>query len=166
MTPRDASRREPRGLGGWLILLVLSIVLMLAGYAYLATLAIPLMRFELGRATTLGGTLWPFVYYGPDLLIGVTLPIGVLVLFWRRHRAFPAACISFFALLIALGIFDYVIFIAANWSAWSSDGRLVIVPAVAPTLIALAIHVALLVIWSTYLRRSARVAATFVSGGA
>src|ERR1700742_1279264 len=89
----------PRGLGGWLILLVLNIVLMLAGYAYLATLTFPLIRFALMRAATIGGTLWPFLYYGPDLAIGVALPIVVLVLFVRRHRAFPAACITFFALL-------------------------------------------------------------------
>jgi uncharacterized protein DUF2569 len=162
MSAGGAMRPEPHGLGGWLILLVLNILLMLAAYAYLASLALPLMRFELMRATTIGGKLWPFLYYGPDLVIGVALPIIVLVLFWRRHRAFPAACISFFALLIALGVFDYVIFIAANWSAWSRDGRLIIMPAIERPLVALAIHVALLAIWWTYLRRSARVASTFV----
>jgi hypothetical protein len=152
----------PRGLGGWLILLALNVALMLLAYAYLASLTLPLIGFALKRATTVGGMLWPFLYYGPDLVIGVALPIVVLVLFWRRHRAFPAACIAFFALLIALGIFDYLMLIASNWSAWSRDGRLVIIPTIEPTLIALAIDLAFLATWWTYLRRSARVANTFV----
>jgi hypothetical protein len=84
------------------------------------------------------------------------------VLFARRHRAFPTACITFLALLVALMIFDYAMFVAANWPAWSKNGR-VVLPAIDRTLIALAIDLIFLSIWATYLRRSVRVANTFVN---
>lgn len=134
-------------------------MLLLASYAYLVSWTIPLIRFELGRAATFWAALWPFLRYGPDIAFGIALPIIVLVLFVRRHRAFPAACIAFFALHIVVPIFDHACVVVeyrdvfANRSWLFSD--------LAPASIGLARGLAFLVTWSIYLRRSLRVANTF-----
>src|SRR5581483_8993445 len=121
-TSTDDKTAAPRGLGGWLILLVANIVLLLAAYTYLMSWTIPLIRFEWARAATFSAALWPFLRYGPDAVIGIALPIGVLVLFVRRHRAFPPACVAFFALLVALPIFDQAMLVAANWDVFGKRG--------------------------------------------
>src|SRR5689334_10072715 len=118
------SSPEPRGLGGWLILLALNIVLLLAASAYLMSWTIPLIRFELRRAATFWAALWPFLRYGPDAVVGIALPIVLLVLFARRHRAFPAVCVTFFALLGVLAIFDQAMLVAANWDVFAKRGLL------------------------------------------
>jgi hypothetical protein len=97
--------------------------------------------------------------YGPDAAIGIVLPLVVLVLFARRHRAFPAACIAFFALLVALAIFDQAMFVASHWDVFAKRGFLL--SDCRTALIGLAFDVALLAVWSTYLRGSVRVANTF-----
>lgn len=150
---------SPRGLGGWLILLAANIVLLVVAASYLASLTIPLLRFELARAKTSGETLWPLVKYGPDLFIGVVMPLWVLFLFVRRSAAFPRTCVAFFVAWLLLALFDHAVTIisvsgVAPLSAWA--------PALPKIALGLALNVAYLAIWGTYLWRSVRVANTFV----
>ncbi len=151
----------PRGLGGWLILLLINIVVLWIAALYLASLTLPLWRFALGRASGLGATIRPFLQYGPDLLVGVAMPVLVLALYARRSRVFPAACIAFFVCWLALGMFDLAFTIVSNLDA-VAPGAWFQPPAVWKIVVGTSLNVAYLIVWGLYLRRSARVANTFV----
>lgn len=161
MSATGGAEKTPRALGGWLILLVLNVVLLWVAALYLASVTLPLIRFEFGRPSASAAMIWPLLKYGPDLLIGVAMPIWVLVLFVRRSRIFPAVCLAFFACWLALGVFDYSVMIVSNrdavaLSAWFQP------PALQQIALGFALNVAYLALWGIYLRRSARVANTFV----
>jgi Protein of unknown function (DUF2569) len=151
---------EPRGLGGWLILVAIGLVLT-AGQALLLLFGTFLPIFTDGRweALTTKGISTYHPLWGPLLLFEVTgnvllgiAAVTALVLFFRKSAVFPAFMIGFYPFAAMFLLIDVVAGTRIPAVASADD------PGSARGLLRSLIACA---IWIPYMRKSVRVRNTF-----
>ncbi|NMO96110.1 DUF2569 domain-containing protein [Paenibacillus lemnae] len=158
--PPAAEKKKPKGLGGWMILVQISILLSLiiSSFALNNTIIVlgseELKLFSDETSIYYEPVLMPLIWF--ELLVLVSqliLLVVIIFLLYRRKRAFPKTMIGFMVLGAVAGILDHAVinqisFITEEELAHSSKvvGRTIFYSA----------------IWIPYLLRSKRVKNTFV----
>jgi len=153
--------REPSGLGGWLILVAIGLVLnpLKIGALVVATF-LPIFQNGTWALLTTPGEEAYHVLWGPVILfelvgnlVMIAIAVALLVLFFRRSRHFPKTYIFF--------MLGSLLFILVD--AWAVSLVLPEEPILDPETLKEVMRWALAcVIWVPYMLSSKRVANTFV----
>lgn len=158
--PAALANSEPRGLGGWLVLVMIGLIVSPIRIGILiGTLVLSVFQNGTWEALTTPGSehyhpLWaPLLIFelainGILILAGVTL----LALFFTKSRRFPRMFILYVAVTLIFQIADYVL--AEQIPAVAAEG--------AESLVEIARTVITAIIWVPYMLVSKRVKNTFV----
>jgi hypothetical protein len=154
--PRKQRRRHPVGLGGWLILVFLHMILAIVSLVILITYGyLPLMADVAVSPNEYEPGLGPFLKFELLMLLGfLIVEIAALVFFYKKHRLFPKIYIGIrlaYIVWLLLNAGAYRL-IAPDEPVFDSDtiGNLIQSRVAA-------------VVWISYMLHSKRVANTFVN---
>lgn len=149
-------RDGPVGIGGWLVLPLLGLVLTpIKGIAFLGQYT----GLSLEHLSTAQAALIVIEIIGNVALI-VVMPIVLLVLAFQKRMKFPSLFVTWAVLGLAFVIFDLIVAYALFKDIYAASGTEFMD---ADTWRELARSLFLVVVWGPYMRNSRRVENTFVN---